>query len=48
MKKILDYIVEGWCSDSASWEQVFWSLMAISLAFFTLITLLFGWMQFYY
>lgn len=43
-KKNLNYLVEGWSSDNASWTQVFCTLIAFGAMFFGITFLLFGWM----
>lgn len=44
IKNFVCYVYQGWCSDDASWLNVFVSLLAIGAACFLLSFLLFGWM----
>lgn len=44
IKDFASYVIQGWCSDEASWLNVFVSLLAIGAACFLLSFLLFGWM----
>lgn len=44
MKRIINYIVYGWCSNDASWLNVFCSLVAFGFVFFLLAFLMYGWM----
>lgn len=44
MKKVIIYVLQGWCSDDASWANVFVSLCAFGALFFLLSFLLCGWM----
>lgn len=48
MKQIIMYVLEGWCSDDASWTQAFCSLVTFAVIFFVLSFLLCSWMMIVY